>query len=219
MKRLLFSVCATLAAFGFSAGAAQAEFTTEGIFNFETGQWNHIGSSSRASRTQRAIDTAALSEDDDDEVERRQRPKQRASRQTRQRTKAAQRPAPRRTVTAIRPPTGGKFVRRTVRPASTTAAIGGGQTSGIASYYWQGQRVASGGWFNPNAMTAAHKTLPFGTRVRVTHARSGRSVDVTINDRGPYVRGRVIDLSRAAAGALGMQGAGLASVQIEVLGR
>jgi rare lipoprotein A len=68
-------------------------------------------------------------------------------------------------------------------------------------------------------MTAAHKTLPFGTRVRVTNARTGRSVEVTINDRGPYVRGRVIDLSRAAAGALGMQSAGLARVSIDVLGR
>ncbi len=219
MKRLLFSVCATLAAFGLSAGAAHAEFTTEGIYNFETGRWNDISPPSRASRTQRAIDSAALSEDDDEAVERRQRPRQRATRQTRQRTKAAQRPAPRRTVTAIRPPTGGKFVRRTARPASTTASFGSGQISGVASYYWQGQRVASGGWFNPNAMTAAHKTLPFGTRVRVTHARTGRSVEVTINDRGPFVRGRVIDLSRAAAGVLGMQGAGLASVNIEVLGR
>ena len=89
----------------------------------------------------------------------------------------------------------------------------------MASYYWQGQRVASGGWFNPNAMTAAHKTLPFGTRVRVTHAGSGRSVDVTINDRGPFVAGRIIDLSRAAASAIGMTGQGVARVKMTVLGR
>lgn len=91
--------------------------------------------------------------------------------------------------------------------------------SGIASYYWQPQRVASGGWFNPNAMTAAHKTLPFGTRVRVTNLNNGRSAVVTINDRGPYVRGRVIDLSRAAAGVIGMQGAGLARVKMDIVSR
>lgn len=65
-----------------------------------------------------------------------------------------------------------------------------GGAHGKASYYWQPQRVASGGWFNPNAMTAAHKTLPFGTRVRVTNKVNGRSVVVTINDRGPYIAGR-----------------------------
>ena len=102
---------------------------------------------------------------------------------------------------------------------SSYAGGGGGGASGIASYYWQPQRVASGGWFNPNAMTAAHKTLPFGTRVRVTHAGNGRSVVVTINDRGPYIAGRIIDLSKAAAGVIGMQGQGLANVRMEVLGR
>jgi rare lipoprotein A len=96
--------------------------------------------------------------------------------------------------------------------------FGGGQ-SGIASYYWQPQRVASGGWFNPNAMTAAHKTLPFGTKVRVTHQATGRSVTVTINDRGPYIAGRIIDLSSAAAGQLGMKSSGVARVNVTVLGR
>ena len=95
----------------------------------------------------------------------------------------------------------------------------GSALSGMASYYWQGQRVASGGWFNPNAMTAAHKTLPFGTRVRVTHSGSGRSVDVVINDRGPYVAGRIIDLSKAAASAIGMTSQGVAKVKVMVLGR
>lgn len=95
---------------------------------------------------------------------------------------------------------------------------GGSGQSGMASYYWQGQRVASGGWFNPNAMTAAHKSLPFGTRVRVTHSGSGRSVDVTINDRGPFVAGRIIDLSRAAASVIGMTGQGVAKVKVMVLG-
>ncbi len=68
-------------------------------------------------------------------------------------------------------------------------------------------------------MTAAHKTLPFGTRVRVKHLSSGRSVDVVINDRGPYVAGRIIDLSKAAAGQIGMTGQGVARVSMEVLGR
>ena len=103
------------------------------------------------------------------------------------------------------------------RPPSLSTSRGAGH--GVASYYWQPQRVASGGWFNPNAMTAAHKTLPFGTRVRVIHASTGRSVTVTINDRGPYIRGRIIDLSRAAAGVIGMRGSGVANVRLEVLGR
>jgi peptidoglycan lytic transglycosylase len=91
--------------------------------------------------------------------------------------------------------------------------------SGIASHYWQPQKLASGGWFNPRAMTAAHKTLPFGTKVRVKNMRNGKTVDVTINDRGPYVGGRIIDLSSGAAGVIGMKEAGLAKVQLEVIGR
>jgi len=90
---------------------------------------------------------------------------------------------------------------------------------GIASYYWQPQALASGGRFNPDAMTAAHKTLPFGTRVRIRHLGNGRSVDVHINDRGPYVAGRIIDLSKAAAGKIGMTGQGVARVSMTVLGR
>jgi rare lipoprotein A (peptidoglycan hydrolase) len=99
-------------------------------------------------------------------------------------------------------------------PVSTETA-----KSGIASYYSEPQRLASGGRFDPNALTAAHKTLPFGTRVRVTHLGNGRSVDVRINDRGPYVAGRVIDLSKAAAGAIGMTGQGTARIKLTVLGR
>jgi rare lipoprotein A len=105
------------------------------------------------------------------------------------------------------------------RRSLTSGGPRGSGQSGIASYYWEPQRLASGGWFNPNAMTAAHRSLPFGTRVRVTHSRTGRHVDVTINDRGPYVGGRVIDLSRAAAKALGMTAQGLAQVKVMVLGR
>jgi rare lipoprotein A len=219
MKRLLLSVCAASIAFGLGTGAAYAEFSRELMYNFETEKWNDVDTPSRArTRAERDVDVAILSEDEDeDEVSKpRPRPKQRAARQPRP-SKAAERPTTPRTVRAVG---GGRFVQRPGRPATRTGAIGsGGQLGGVASYYWQPQRVASGGWFNPNAMTAAHKTLPFGTRVRVTNARTGRSVEVTINDRGPYVRGRVIDLSRAAAGALGMQSAGLARVSIDVLGR
>ena len=93
----------------------------------------------------------------------------------------------------------------------------GGKLSGKASFYWQPQRVASGGWFNPKAMTAAHKTLPFGTRVRVTNKHNGRSVVVRINDRGPYIKGRIIDLSKAAAYKIGMQNAGVVPVTVAVL--
>lgn len=88
----------------------------------------------------------------------------------------------------------------------------------MASYYWQPQPVASGGRFNPDALTAAHKTLPFWTRVRVTNLNNGRSVIVTINDRGPYIRGRIIDLSRRAATVVGMRSSGIAPVRVVVLG-
>jgi rare lipoprotein A len=93
---------------------------------------------------------------------------------------------------------------------------------GIASYYgydFSGNKTATGERFNPNGMTAAHRSLPFGTRVRVTNTRNGRSVIVRINDRGPYIRGRVIDLSLGAARVLGMMSSGIAPVRIEVLGR
>ncbi len=110
--------------------------------------------------------------------------------------------------------------RRAPRPGSSSAVRAvGNSSSGIASYYWQPQRVASGGWFNPNALTAAHKTLPFGTRVRVTNFNNGRAVVVRINDRGPYIRGRVIDLSLRAAGVIGMRGSGVARVNLQILGR
>lgn len=118
---------------------------------------------------------------------------------------------------------GGPALAKAAPKRSATSAPparpGFGTEYGIASYYWQPQRVASGGWFNPNAMTAAHKTLPFGTRVRVTHLGNGRSVEVTINDRGPYIAGRIIDLSKAAAGVIGLQAQGIAQVRMDVLGR
>jgi len=92
-----------------------------------------------------------------------------------------------------------------------------------ASYYgcdYHGRTTASGERFNMNAMTAAHRSLPFGTRVRVTNLNNGKSVVVRINDRGPFKHGRVIDLSRAAAKKIGLtEHAGLAPVKVEVLKR
>jgi rare lipoprotein A len=90
--------------------------------------------------------------------------------------------------------------------------------SGIASVYaYDGGRTASGEHASPGALTAAHRTLPFGTMVRVTNRNSGRSVVVRINDRGPFVHGRIIDLTPAAARALGFSG--LANVEVDVVGR
>jgi rare lipoprotein A len=79
----------------------------------------------------------------------------------------------------------------------------------MASWYgpgFHGRKTASGERFNTGALTAAHKTFPFGTRIRVVNVHTGRSVVVRINDRGPFIRGRVIDLSKAAARAIGMDG-------------
>jgi rare lipoprotein A len=100
-----------------------------------------------------------------------------------------------------------------IAPSSGT----GRSFSGMASYYGNesGSRTASGQRFNQNALTAAHRTLPFGTKLRVTHG--GRSVVVTINDRGPFVRGRVLDLSTGAARAVGLTGAGVGRVTAEVI--
>ena len=91
---------------------------------------------------------------------------------------------------------------------------------GWASWYgrkFHGRRTASGQVYNMYDLTAAHRTLPLGTKVMVTHMRNGRSVAVTINDRGPFVKGRIIDLSYAAARILGMVEEGVAWVRVEVL--
>lgn len=89
--------------------------------------------------------------------------------------------------------------------------------TGKASYYRHGSRTASGEKFNPYGLTAAHRTLKFGTRVIVTHLRSGRSVIVRINDRGPFIRSRIIDLSWGAAVAIGLDKSGVANVRIVVI--
>ncbi|MFN3678319.1 septal ring lytic transglycosylase RlpA family protein [Thermosynechococcus sp.] len=94
------------------------------------------------------------------------------------------------------------------------------QLTGLASWYgpgFHGARTANGERFDQEALTAAHRTLPFGTRVRVTNLQNGRSVVVRINDRGPFTGGREIDLSRSAAAAIGLIGVGVGPVRIDVL--
>lgn len=93
-------------------------------------------------------------------------------------------------------------------------------TEGMASYYgdrFNGRRTASGERFDQGELTAAHRTLEFGTRVLVTNKDNGRSVEVTITDRGPHARGRTIDLSKEAAREIGMLGRGVAPVELRVL--
>jgi rare lipoprotein A len=89
---------------------------------------------------------------------------------------------------------------------------------GKASWYKMGTRTANGERMNANALAAAHRTLPFGTKVRVENLRNGKSVVVRINDRGPFVGGRVIDVTRGAAAQLGMIHSGVARVKVTVVG-
>jgi rare lipoprotein A len=107
---------------------------------------------------------------------------------------------------------------RNAKAAIAPSSESGRTFSGMASYYGNesGSKTASGQRFNQNAMTCAHRTLPFGTKLRVTHG--GQSVVVTVNDRGPFVRGRVLDLSTAAARAVGLTSAGVGRVTAEVIG-
>jgi len=90
-------------------------------------------------------------------------------------------------------------------------------SQGVASFYTEGQQTASGEKFDTNDLTAAHPTLAFGTRLRVTNVATGRSVTVRVNDRGPYVPGRVVDVSHSAADELGMVGSGIAKVRLDVV--
>jgi rare lipoprotein A len=89
--------------------------------------------------------------------------------------------------------------------------------SGVASFYTEGTQTASGERFDPRALTAAHPTLPFGTRLRVTDVATGRSVIVRVNDRGPHVPGRIVDVSYSAAQMLGIVRRGTANVTIQVV--
>ena len=92
---------------------------------------------------------------------------------------------------------------------------------GVASYYadkFQGRKTASGKRFRQEALTGAHRTLPLGTKVRVTNLKNGKSVEVEINDRGPFIKGRIMDLSKRAARKIGMIRSGIAQVRVEVVG-
>jgi rare lipoprotein A len=105
-------------------------------------------------------------------------------------------------------------------PMAASASGGGDLGSGYASYYgyeFGGRRTASGEIFNPEAMTAAHRTVAFGSRVKVTHLGNGREVVVRVNDRGPWGKGRIIDLSHAAARQIGMHRSGTARVRLTLL--
>ncbi|MEV6814021.1 septal ring lytic transglycosylase RlpA family protein [Micromonospora sp. NPDC051296] len=101
--------------------------------------------------------------------------------------------------------------KTTARPVVDTGSCG-------ASFYWEGQMTANGETFNPEALTAAHKTLPFDTRVRVTNPANGKSITVRINDRGPFIDGRCLDLSRAAFAEIASLDLGHIEVRYEVLG-
>jgi len=92
-----------------------------------------------------------------------------------------------------------------------------GASYALASFYGEDSETASGEKFNPNALTAAHPTLPFGTRLRVTNVSNGRSVVVRVNDRGPFVRRRAVDVSSSAAERIGMIDQGVAKVKIDVV--
>jgi rare lipoprotein A len=105
--------------------------------------------------------------------------------------------------------------------ATSSGAKSGYQEKGIASWYggkFHGRTTASGERYDMNKLTAAHKKLPFGSRVLVTNLDNGRQVEVRITDRGPFIHGRIIDLSREAARRIDMIQAGTARVRIEVIG-
>ena len=94
------------------------------------------------------------------------------------------------------------------------------RTEGVASYYhdkFHGRKTASGVRYHKDSLTCAHRTLPFGTKLKVTNLYNGDTVIVTVNDRGPFIKGRVIDLSKAAAKEIGMLGKGLQKVKIKIV--
>jgi rare lipoprotein A len=107
------------------------------------------------------------------------------------------------------------FVCACVSVSFLSSSIKAQTWSGAASYYSGKGRTASGG--HVGHLTAAHRSLPFGAQVRVTNLNNGRSAVVTINDRGPFVRGRIIDVSKGAADVLGMRHSGVARVRVSTL--
>ena len=110
----------------------------------------------------------------------------------------------------------------TVKRHTPFASVGNatktqGASYGLASFYTEGTKTANGERFDTHQLTAAHPTLPFGTKLRVTNVATGRSVTVRVNDRGPFVPGRVVDVSYSAAQTLGMVDGGVAKVKLDVV--
>jgi rare lipoprotein A len=105
----------------------------------------------------------------------------------------------------------------TPKKVTRSNARGGASSQGVASYYDRDSETASGEKFDPHKLTAAHPTLPFGTRVRVTNMSNGKSVVVRVNDRGPFVRGRIVDVSSSAAEALRMTEPGVVNVKLDIV--
>ena len=225
---------AALVALASIAGLSPASASSASDRSRETGRSAGWSDNAQPRSERRRIARAAINDEDDDDARpRRQygsdsydaprytkRRQARSAKRARRHARTAQR-SRRHAVRRTGRRTAERGSRRVRRAAVTNAHsyAGGSGAQGVASYYWQPQRLATGGWFNPDAMTAAHRTLPFGTRVRVTHMGNGRSVNVVINDRGPYIAGRIIDLSRGAAKVIGMTGAGLARIKMDVVGR
>jgi rare lipoprotein A len=122
-------------------------------------------------------------------------------------------PQPSRTVSSL--------VRRPLAqrhtPLATRKNASAMQAYGLASFYRHGSQTANGEKFDPRKLTAAHRTLPFGTRLKVTDLSTGRSVTVRVNDRGPFIPGRIVDVSHSAAESLGMTGRGLAKVKLDIV--
>ena len=110
-----------------------------------------------------------------------------------------------------------KFLAAALAALMLVLAPASAATTGMASYYKSGKRTANGERFNPHGLTAAHRKLPFGTKVKVTNLRTGKSVVVRINDRGPFIKGRVIDLSLGAAKVIGLNRSGVAKISFVVL--
>jgi rare lipoprotein A len=128
------------------------------------------------------------------------------------------RSAPRQAVAHHQPsrsPRPVSVVRRHDAPAHTDVASAA--PNGLASFYTEGAKTANGETFNTHELTAAHPSLPFGTRLRVTNVTNGQSVTVRVNDRGPYVQGRIVDVSYSAAEQLGMVKGGVAKVKLDVV--
>ena len=226
MRRLFASLPAVLLVSTFGTLPAAADFTED---------VRRMGEPYRASQApakaaprqrvarattlddERSYDVRPSMRDDEDEQPRATQPRRSKAARPASSRKAATRRTTAKTARKVTPRT--RQAARTPQRVRVAALPGGHQIHGVASYYYSGHTTASGAKYNPDGLSAAHRSLPFGTRVRIRHLANGRSVDVRINDRGPFIGGRVIDLSRGAARVIGMIGSGLARVSVEILSR